>query len=274
MMRAHTESTRRALTLLLALSFAGCSGPQGRPPAPLAPVAPLTVVGTSPVVAPDGTASCGTLPLLGTSATLTGSPRPDIDAERLALRAQRDAEVVVASEAIYQRIARDLASLRAAAPDIPPAFHHFGARRVMLHVTPAVIAAQEAGTYQGLDCLNAWTGAQITRVMSMIEVMTVRFDALVHPGTIARLYRAHPDVLGVEADRMFGGGDDITLCNEAIGGTHRYMIHTGWGDCPAGCIHWSFRGYEVSEEGVVTPLGDWGDGEAPAWVTPSCFWRP
>jgi hypothetical protein len=94
-------------------------------------------------------------------------------------------------------------------------------------------------------------------------------------------YGQHPDVLLVDADSVFGGGDDITLCNDTVGGTHRYLFTRGSGDCLAGCTHWAYRGYDVTEAGEVTRLEpSWqrdsmaDEKNRPDWVLPGCFPNP
>lgn len=208
--------------------------------------------------------------MLGTQAEITQSPREDEDAERLALRAT---DALVAPEARYQRILADLKAIRAAVPN-PGAsgvFPTFGTTAVFLQLTPAISQAVAAGTYRGFDCLHAWYGAKRVKPLTSVDMAIVYFKALYHPQRIMAAYRVHPDVLGTEANTAYGGGDDIIFCNASFGGTHRYLFERGWGDCPAGCINYAYRGYEVTESGEVTLLEPSDIGEPlPGGVTERC----
>jgi len=225
-------------------------------------------------------AHCAGIVLVGSKAQMASSPRKDQDAERLALRRTDE---LVAKESEYQRIAADLKAIRASTKD-PGArgvFASFGTRALMLSMRPTIIAAAAKGEYKGLDCLNAWYGGEQRNVLKSLDLVLIYFPALYHPKHIAAVYAKHPDVLRVEPDTAIGDGDDITLCNEQLGGTHHYLFRHGQGDCPAGCLEAEYRGYAVTTAGVVTPLPGWkrtNNGQTwlekptrPDWVTPGCF---
>ena len=221
---------------------------------------------------------CARLARTGTRDQMRLSPRDNVDAERIALRTT---DALIAPEDRYQRVVADLAAIRAVAsdPGATGTFHSFGTHSLILSVTPEIVAAITAGRYTALDCLHEWYGGRRVNVLKALDMVIVGFTPLYHPRRIAEAYVQHPDVLGADPDTMSGGGDDITLCNESFGGTHRYLFHKGSGDCPAGCIDWAYRGYEVTEDGKVTRLAPWKrssgvEGVTPQWVTPGCFRRP
>ena len=196
---------------------------------------------------------CGALKMLGTQTEITQSPRADRAAERLALRT---VDSLVAPEERYQRILSDLNAIRASIPSLSDAdvFSSFGTRAVFLELTPEVTKAVAKGTYRGFDCLHAWYGAARVKALTSVDRVIVYFRALYHPKRIRAAYGAHPDVLGTESNRAFGGGDDILLCSASFGGAHRYIFQRGWGDCLAGCLNYAYLGFEVSEEGDVRRL--------------------
>tara|TARA_Y100001954_G_scaffold115884_1_gene125391 strand:+ start:900 stop:1781 length:882 start_codon:yes stop_codon:yes gene_type:complete len=221
-------------------------------------------------------AKCGAHILKGSKTSISKSPRANEDAERLAVRLTGE---LTAPDKAYDRIVADLGAIRAVYPE-PGArgtFPYFATNGVILGLAPETVKEVEAGTYKGLDCLNDWYGGKVRSTMGSLDMIFIVFDALYHPKVIADAYASHPEVRLADANRMGGGGDDISLCNATLGGTHRYMFTRAWGDCPSGCINFEFKGYDVTPAGQVTPLETWqrntstGEYEAADWVTPGCF---
>ena len=271
---------RQIWALVATVALSGCgsqlAGVTEGPKAPSATTVDADA-GKAPS-APAAPSGCGGLVMTGTQAQMLQSPRADQDAERIALRTTDE---LVAPEDRYRRISADLTAIRAitSAPGAAGTFRSFGTDRLILAVAPETTAAMVAGSYTSLDCLHAWYGGKRVNVLRALDMVIVSFSTLFHPRRIAEAYAGHPDVLRAEPATMLGGGDDITLCNESFGGTHRYLFHEGSGDCPAGCIDWAYRGYEVTEDGEVTRLAPWKrssgvEGPTPQWVTRGCFRRP
>ncbi len=236
--------------------------------------APVAVQEEAPAeVAPK----CGDSVLQSTQAEIAMSPRDNEDAERLVLRSS---EALVASEDRYQRVVADLAAIHAAHPE-PGArrvFGHFGTHMLIIELPPAIIESAAAGEYKALDCLNEWYGGRIHSVLNAVKMIFVEFPALYHPLRLVEAYSQVPDVTLVEANAVAGDGDDITLCDGAFGGAHRYLFRHADGNCLDGCLNIRYRGYEVTPGGAVTELEPWTarrDGEPvadqPSWVQPDCF---
>ena len=223
---------------------------------------------------------CGPELLLRERAGMAQTPRANEDAERLALRLTAD---LVAKESDYRRIARDLAAIRGAVKGdggAKGAFADFGTHALIVGLSPKAMKALKAGSYKGLDCLNTVYGLRQHKVLKSLDMVLLRFRGLFHPERLAEAYQKHPDVVFANPNGQMGGGDNIRLCNADVGGSHRYVFTRGSGDCPAGCIRWVHRGYEVSEAGVVTPLKPHWKQESgkhssarPSWAEPSCFRR-
>ncbi|MBM65558.1 MAG: hypothetical protein CMH55_04910 [Myxococcales bacterium] len=232
-------------------------------------------------VKPVEQARCGDHVLLSSKAAMAKSPRPNLDAERLALRISPG---LVAEDAAYERIVEDLQAIRAVAKGKTVAkrtWPHQSAQGVTLKPRPKVIEAMKAGTYTGLDCLNAWYGGRFLASSPSLDMVFVQFDGWYLGARIAEAYGSHPDIIWSEPSSFGGAGDDIRLCNERIGGTHRYVLSHGSGDCPGGCIDWVHRGYEVTDKGEVTALepvwtirGLGKSSERPAWAHDGCFREP
>jgi hypothetical protein len=220
--------------------------------------------------------SCDGIALYGDKAQMARTPRKDGDAERLALRGTDD---LVASDQRYQRIASDLQALREHTKDdgIARVFPTFATDMVILQLSDETIQAQSEGSYHGLDCLNAWYGGKVTSTLMGVKMIFISFPGLYNPQLVSKSYLAHPDVTLAEGNSVGGAGYDLTLCNEDFGGSHRYLVHRGSGDCPSGCIDWVYQGYEVSESGEVAELPGWkkssmnGSEPQPDWVSQGCF---
>jgi hypothetical protein len=215
--------------------------------------APVVVAAPNPTPKPAAP-RCGDQVLLGSKVALAQSPRPDLDAERLALRT---IGTLVAPDAAYARIGADLKAIRTFTQGKPGArrtWPSVSVQTVVLRIKPQAQKALLAGTYKGMDCLNAWYGGRFIPVVASADPVFVTFKGWFHGQRIAAAYRDHPDVLSSGPSTFGGAGDDITLCNPHLGGTHRYMFSHGSGDCLAGCIDWLHRGYEVTSAGAVVEL--------------------
>jgi len=230
---------------------------------------------------PSDRSHCGAIPLLSTQEAMAKSPRVDLDAERLALRISED---LVAEDAAYERILADLKALRSFAKGKTVArrtWPHHSIQSVILKPKPEVVEAILDGSYQGLDCLNTWYGGRLLPVSPPIDYIFVKFDRWYLGKKIAESYGRHPDIRWSGPSGFGGAGDDIRLCHDRIGGTHRYLFSHGSGDCPGGCIDWVHRGYEVTDKGEVTALepawtipGLGKSSERPAWAHDGCFREP
>ena len=221
---------------------------------------------------------CGSHVLMSSKEAMAQTPRPDVDAERLALRVSTG---LVAKDSDYTRIKADLKAIRAFAKGDPGAkgtWPRLAVQSVTLHMKPKAIEALRAGTYKGFDCLNAWYGGALVPVASSIDLVFINFKGWYHGKHIAKAYRGLPDIIFSEPSAVGGAGDDISLCNAKVGGTHRYMFSHGSGDCLSGCIDWVHRGYEVTSKGEVRRLEpDWKTSavrqptQAPAWAKAGCL---
>jgi hypothetical protein len=255
--------------------FASMGAMACTPPSVPAPVQPKA----APPLPPKPPAPrCGSHVLMSSKEAMAQTPRPDVDAERLAVRVSKE---LVAAEGDYTRIKADLKAIRAFAKGDPGAkrtWPRLAVQSVTLQMKPKAIEALRSGTYKGFDCLNAWYGGTLAPVASSIDLVFINFKGWYHGKQIAKAYRGLPDIIFSEPSAVGGAGDDISLCNERVGGTHRYRFSHGSGDCLAGCIDWVYRGYEVTPTGEVRRLEpDWKKSglepptEPPAWAQAGCF---
>jgi len=223
----------------------------------------------------NGPQRCGSIILLGHSAQLAKSPRPDRSAEILSLRGTDN---LVADDDRYDRIAADLTAIRGTGRRLiaQTAFEHFATQTLLLKMNSDVRDAIRNGTYGELDCLNDWYGVHSQMPLESVGAVSIHFSRLYHPRLIEAAYSNHADVHRAEASQSIGDGDDIRLTSRYFGGTHRYVFRSGLGDCPAGCVKVYSQAFDVTPQGEVTPLGLRGGPTPPSreectvWHTQDC----
>jgi hypothetical protein len=215
----------------------------------------------------------GCPPALVTAAELASTPRADVNLELLAI--DLDPGKVVAGEATYQRVVRDVGAIRAKEPAVAKIGyfpHHDG--RTIGFVLPLETAAQiEAGTYHAWDCLNETYGAKLPPELIRIGNAAEVFAYLELKGNysverLAAEYARLPGITSTEGNGV--GGDGPTICVTAGPSTWHYVFDAASGDCPAGCIDHTYRHFTTDPAGAVTALETWSTGGAtprPAWVT-------
>jgi hypothetical protein len=271
----------RALAVLGALSIAACGTSPLTSPADgagdgAAPAdGPPPVDGNSADVAAEGGGSeAGACPPgLASASELAATPRADVNLELLALKVSPGR--VVAEEATYQRVVRDVAAIRAKEPEIAK-IGFFGlrdGRSFSFSVSLETAAQMKGGTYHAWDCLNATYGAVLPFEFIRIgnadhEFVFAKLEGIYGMDVLALEYGRLPGLLNVESTAF--GGDGPTICLTGGPSTWHYVLDAASGDCPAGCIDHVFRHFTTEAAGAVTALETWGtkDGTPrPAWVT-------
>lgn len=176
---------------------------------------------------------------------------PYTDAEVLAL--EISSELLPPPDLVIQ-ITSDLTAIRAHDP-------YFEAIHVMptwmpgdllIGLSEEAIAQFHAGTYHGLDSLNAEYGPVDVRNL-ILNWLHLEFSEPYHPVVLASLYVSEEGVLFVEPNGMGVDGDDIIATE--LG---EYTFKHGWGDCPSGCIsdhYWVF----TVVDGHVILVREYGD---------------
>ncbi len=202
---------------------------------------------------------------IGIPAEIAQSPFPVTEAEMLAIEASGG---LVAPASVYERIAGDLAVIRAGNAEI----HGIEARPSWVPEDLILIfddegkAAVAAGTYTAWDCLNARYG--MTAITQHSFFVVLRFAHRFNAPVLAAVYGMLPHVTSVSADGAFGDGNDV--CVAIDGDRYHYVFDAGSGDCLSGCIDHTYWGFTTSgPSGAVTHLGTWsrGEGDRPPWLT-------
>lgn len=212
-----------------------------------------------------GAGGFGGFPCTAPPEDVSASPRADERIEMLALGLSPG---LIARQADYDRIARDVAAIESQDPslrDFPVYFANAGyGRMIMVYLDtpePPTTGADAAAW----DCLNTAMGVTTIETLDPwpspgSDGFTGRltFRGLFRARALASVYATLPFVLRAEAE--VPGGDGSTICLEPGTSEWRYFFDRADGDCPAGCGSHEITAYGVSTAGEVTPLGVWGGG--------------
>jgi hypothetical protein len=194
---------------------------------------------------------------LATPAETALTPRADAVVERLALRAT---DRIVAPDAVYQRVARDLGAIRAGYPDVATImpFPRADTSSISMRFDADTLDDVLAGTYTAWDCQNELYG--FTGVMPAASSGTVRvtFAGRFDPTLLAGEYENLAGVMLAWESVAVGDGNDISL--DAEGESYHWIFSTGSGDCPAGCINRDYWGFTTNAAGDITYRGTSTDG--------------
>ncbi|MCH9683356.1 MAG: hypothetical protein K0V04_18110 [Deltaproteobacteria bacterium] len=189
------------------------------------------------------------------------SPRPNEEAEVLAIEASGEA---VAPQSLYTRIETDLALLRALDPSIADIILTWGVWPDQLNLFPdeETRAAMVAGTYTAWDCSNAHYQVVETDTTETADNTIVTFNGRFNFDFLLPEYEAMP---GIEVAQPAGApnlDNAMDLCAEVQGDDMFYIFSR-----PVDIDFDERRGYRVGPDGTATLLGDWsytGDPE-PQW---------
>jgi hypothetical protein len=195
-----------------------------------------------------------------TPADTAMTPRPNEEAEQLALEATED---VVAPQDVYDRVELDLEAIRGAYGEVAgiaamPSWAH---GELLLQVDEATADAILDDTYTAWDCANeVYKLTSIdTDLLDFISFVVLHFDGRYYvPGQLAD-YNAIPGIVYGEPNGLLGDGNDV--CVSIAGDTYSYVFDAGSGDCLAGCINHEYWGFEVDGEGNIVELGNFTNME-------------
>jgi hypothetical protein len=216
---------------------------------------------------------------------VAATPRADDDAELLALSL---GTTILADDATYDRLARDLAAMRAGNAALGTI--HVRApydQSFVLEVDRATALSMQAKTYHAWDCENAFWG--VTKIGDVVvspagldSRVSLRFKGVYAIDRLACVYGDLPGVLRIPADILVGDGPTIFVWTE--GDLLHYAFDDAGGDCPAGCTTHHVWHYSATADGSITLveelyLGGEDAGVPPpwwshrTWVTGGCASR-
>lgn len=131
------------------------------------------------------------------------------------------------------------------------------------------MAQARAGTYTGMDALNAQYGPVDIELSEFGDQMDLQFSNLYHAEVLAEIYAVAEGVIYSGANFSVGSpSSDLDRQSST-----RYRIWHGWVSCPTGCLfqrYWVLEivaGHTVLVEsaGSIPPDGDFQVGAPPAY---------
>lgn len=233
--------------------------------------------GTSPIGgAPGsgGTAGETSCTLLATPEEIASTPRSDENLEMMAIE-HRDTESVVADQATYDRLVRDIGAIRLLQPEVAGidflAEGRLGKRWFVVEVSHETAQAIENSEYHAWDCLNEGYGVQTTEILEPIDScqrVLLTFRGLFDIEELSAAYLHLPGVLGVRPYWDNGPGLQTThdICLRKESTFWRYMFV---GLSPIDDGFKSFYYFTVSEDGVIIESEYYSAEDEPNTTRPS-----
>jgi len=183
----------------------------------------------------DDTPVCEGLP---SGATLALTPRADTEVERLALRCS---DALVASQARYDTLLADLDAITVVRGARPRSYGALVGSELLIVAPSERIERLRSGANADFDCLNTQLHG---RLFADDDSLVISFPGALGSDALAATYaRVLGDDAEVFPDAVAGDGDSIQF--DLRGSPHRYLVSLGSGDCPSGCINWSYELWQV-----------------------------
>jgi len=196
---------------------------------------------------------------------LAATPRANTNLELLALKFSSG---VVAEQAVYDRLVRDVALITAREPsvaDIDYYAPHDG-KQLFLQTDARTLSQMQAGTYRAWSCLNGTYGLVSSDFSSgVISFATLTLKGIYNLVRVSKDYAALPGVQSASAN--VGGGDGSTICVVREDSVWHYVFDRASGDCLAGCTEHEYLHFTVSSAGTVVALGQPSAAELPVYAS-------
>ena len=200
--------------------------------------------------------ACGNYQGLATPAEIAQTPKENAEAEQMTLEAT---DAFIAPQDIYERVVGELAAIRTNYPAVAniEARPNWADSTLIIGFDDEGKAAVRSGTYTDWNCANTFYGMnQIDDgLLDSLGAVILNFAGRFNIPLLAAGYGNLRDVRYVQPNDIIGDGDDV--CLSIDGESHFYVFDTASGDCPAGCISHTYRGFSVDAAGHITELGTW-----------------
>lgn len=223
---------------------------------------PLGVAGAAAPLCPPG---------LPSAAEIAATPRADQNLELLALHI---AGGIVADQATYDRVVRDVGAIRGQDERVAGIqyFPRSDGKSVDLAPDAATYAAMRAGQYRAWDCLNQTyvvTNTLFADAKPPFEAsVLLTLKGIYDIETVGMQYGA---LVGVKAYGAGLGGDGPTICVTRESDLWHYVFDQAGGDCPSGCTEHTYYHFTTTAAGAVASLGEIPDtGDSPYTSNEAC----
>ena len=204
--------------------------------------------------APSGAGATSCPPALASAAEIASTPRADTNLELLALHLSPGR--LVADQATYGRLVRDITAIRRQYPQVADInyFAPSDGRSLSMTVDAATGNAMMNGTYHDWDCLNQTYGETNIQVLPGKDGSSVSLTlkGIYDINLLTPLYKA----LSPEFSAFYGGpggGDGSTICvTQQAANIWYYVFDRASGDCIAGCTQHEYQLFHTTDAGQVS----------------------
>jgi hypothetical protein len=204
---------------------------------------------------------CPALP--GTPAEIAQTPRAEQNLELLALSLSAG---LTADQAVYDRVVRDVQSIRSLQPQLADVTYHPAyVNQIVVGASPDTLEEMDRGAYKTWDCLNQQYKLKSKRLGSAF--MVLQFDGIFDLEQLSVLYAALPEITYAEPDRIVGDASSIYVTRDTS--EWHYVLDVASDDCEAGCINHQLYYFVTNDGGAAEYVADWlvaPDTQAPEWV--------
>ena len=189
-------------------------------------------------------------------------PRPptDEEAEQIALEMLGPGGPLFASPAAVQRVATDLALIRALEPTLASQLHSpkWIANHLLVNVNPSL-------PHDGYNCLKQYYGATIFGQIPSMNLEFLSFPRMLNPQALGQIFVALPEVGYAEPNGIYGGDNFYVPTGNTDGtGNWFWFVDDGFWDCFDGCDCHYYYEFLTTEDGQITLLNKW------TWFLPWC----
>lgn len=194
------------------------------------------------------------------------TPRADYEAEAAALLLSGE---LIATEALYQEMLRDLARMATAfeqetgtaAPEfVPP----WVPGELTVGISQEAADQLRAGTYTDLDDLNdLYHLAEADTSLLRIGVMVLKFEGRLHPERLISIYDRVPSVRWSEPNGLWVFSSDLYVRPLDTG--MAFLFWRGSGDCPSGCTNNQYWYLRLQDDIEYVGTYRFGQEPEPPW---------
>ena len=189
--------------------------------------------------------------------------------ENLELLALRLSSGLYADRQIYDRLVRDVTTIRARDPKLQSVAYspRHNVRVLRVFFKTYDFWRVRMSLYRDWNCFNSFLGAEVVD-HSEFEYAELSFRGLYNPDIVATWYRDLPGVKLTEFSSILGDSSNIYVSRQ--GSVWIYLFTIAGGDCLAGCTTADMHYFEISAEGHVQKSATWNSNShepPPDWAT-------
>lgn len=184
------------------------------------------------------------------------------EAFQIALELSGAGGPLLPSDALVERIARDLALIRETRPSLASQPH-----------TPAfqwdflILQRNQNVDPASYLCINEYFGATVWAELTFLQLTILQFPGPINAPALAPIYESSPHVISAGPSAIYGGENFWTPAPlGGLDGTWLWFVDDGFHDCFDGCDCHSYYSFSVTGDGTVTVLDEW------SWGLPWCPW--